>query len=27
MDEFPITATYEGIKHLTLLDFLNLNDL
>lgn len=27
MDEFLVTATYQGIKHFTLLDFLNLNDL
>ena len=27
MDEFPITASYEGIKHLSLLEFLNRNEL
>lgn len=27
MDNFPITATYQGVKHLHLLDFLNTNSL
>ncbi|MDK2979055.1 MAG: uncharacterized protein PWP52_1769 [Bacteroidales bacterium] len=27
MDEFPITSSDEGIKHISLLEFLNLNDL
>ncbi|MFP4025425.1 MAG: ATP-binding protein [Thiohalospira sp.] len=27
MDDFPTTASYDGIKHISLLEFLNLNDL